>query len=65
MRNIRVFISSVQVEFAEERMLLCEYIRSDVLLGKFFVPFILKSFRRITGLHDRCICVRWRCVMCI
>lgn len=30
---IRVFISSVQAEFAEERRLLCNYIRQDALLG--------------------------------
>lgn len=43
MRDIRVFISSVQAEFVEERRFLCEYIRSDVLLGKFFVPFIFEE----------------------
>lgn len=36
MQRIRIFISSVQSEFAEERAMLCHYIRTDALLGKFF-----------------------------
>lgn len=43
MKRIRVFISSVQSEFAEERAMLCHYIRTDVLLGKFFEPFIFED----------------------
>jgi len=42
-QEIKVFISSVQREFAEERRLLCDYIRTDALLGKFFVPFIFED----------------------
>ena len=42
-REIKVFISSVQREFAKERRLLCDYIRTDALLGKFFVPFIFED----------------------
>lgn len=44
---IRVFISSVQREFAEERQLLCKYLREDALLGKFFVPFIFEELPAI------------------
>ena len=44
MRKIRVFISSVQNEFAEEREALFEYLHSDPLLGKFFEPFIFERF---------------------
>ena len=44
---IRVFISSVQREFAEERQLLCKYIREDALLGKFFLPFIFEELPAI------------------
>lgn len=44
---VRVFISSVQREFAEERRLLCEYIRTDALLSKFFVPFIFEELPAI------------------
>ena len=32
----RIFISSVQREFAKERKALAEYIRKDAILGKFF-----------------------------
>lgn len=45
MKRIKIFISSVQREFAEERAMLCHYIRTDVLLGKFFEPFYLKKFQ--------------------
>ena len=42
-QEIKIFISSVQREFAKERRLLCDYIRTDALLGKFFVPFIFED----------------------
>ena len=41
--KFRVFISSVQSEFAEERIRLVEYIRKDALLGLFFEPFIFEE----------------------
>lgn len=40
--SIKVFISSVQAEFAEERRKLFDYIQSDALLGRFFIPFIFE-----------------------
>ena len=43
MADIRVFISSVQKEFVNERRQLCDYIRTDGLLGRFFVPFIFED----------------------
>ena len=43
MKRIKIFISSVQSEFAEERAMLCYYIRTDALLGKFFEPFIFEE----------------------
>lgn len=43
MRPIRIFISSVQREFARERASLAEYIRTDALLGKFFEVFIFED----------------------
>jgi len=43
MPRIKIFISSVQSEFAEERQFLCDYISTDALLGKFFVPFIFEQ----------------------
>ena len=43
MERIKIFISSVQSEFIHERAMLCHYIRTDVLLGKFFEPFIFEE----------------------
>ena len=43
MKRIKIFISSVQREFAEERAMLCHYIRTDALLGKFFEPSIFEE----------------------
>lgn len=40
---IRIFISSVQQEFANERRLLADYIRQDALLGQFFETFIFEK----------------------
>lgn len=40
---IKIFISSVQKEFAEERAMLSSYIRQDALLGKFFDAFIFED----------------------
>ena len=42
MKRHRIFISSVQKEFAEERRLLAEYIRKDALLGV-FLPMAMPS----------------------
>lgn len=42
MAKKKIFISSVQAEFAEERKALHEYIVSDPLLGKFFEPFLFE-----------------------
>lgn len=43
MKRIRIFISSVQSEFAKERAMLGEYIRRDALLGKFFETFLFED----------------------
>ena len=43
MQRKKIFISSVQSEFAEERQILFEYLTSDALLGKFFDPFIFEN----------------------
>ena len=43
MKKKRVFISSVQSEFAVERQMLFDYLTSDILLGKFFEPFIFEN----------------------
>jgi len=41
-RRIKIFISSVQKEFAKEREVLANYITADALLGKFFEPFLFE-----------------------
>ena len=43
MQRKKIFISSVQSEFAEERQLLFDYLTTDALLGKFFKPFIFEN----------------------
>jgi len=43
MKKLRVFISSVQSEFSEERQMLFDYLISDALLGLFFEPFIFEK----------------------
>lgn len=43
MRKAKIFISSVQKEFANERKMLYEYITTDALLGKFFDVFIFEN----------------------
>lgn len=43
----RVFISSVQKEFAGERKALCSYIREDSLMSKFFKPFLFEELPAI------------------
>lgn len=43
MAKQRIFISSVQSEFADERHELHDYILSDSLLGRFFDPFIFEN----------------------
>ena len=39
----RIFISSVQREFAKERKALADYIRKDAILGRFFDVFIFEE----------------------
>ncbi|MCL2728234.1 MAG: DUF4062 domain-containing protein, partial [Bacteroidales bacterium] len=50
MQRKRVFISSVQSEFAAERQELYDYLTSDALLGKFFEPFIFENIPAL-GVH--------------
>jgi predicted HTH transcriptional regulator len=50
MAKIKIFISSVQAEFSEERQMLFEYILSDPLLGRFFDPFL---FERLPAIDRR------------
>jgi hypothetical protein len=50
MPKTKLFISSVQMEFAEERHALYEYIIADPLLGRFFEPFL---FERLPAIDQR------------
>ncbi len=43
MSRLKIFISSVQSEFASERQMLFHYITSDPLLGRFFEVFIFEN----------------------
>lgn len=43
MRKKRIFISSVQSEFASERRMLADYLRTDALFAKFFDTFIFED----------------------
>jgi len=49
MNRIRVFISSVQTEFAAERQMVFDYLQSDPLLGRFFEPFFLSECRLLAS----------------
>jgi len=46
MRKLKVFISSVQSKFAEERQMLFEYLMQNALPGLFFKPFIFNSYAK-------------------
>ncbi|MDE0089478.1 MAG: DUF4062 domain-containing protein, partial [Candidatus Poribacteria bacterium] len=43
MNPIRIFISSVQTEFAQERTALRDYLRDDPLMRRFFDPFLIED----------------------
>jgi hypothetical protein len=43
MQKKKVFISSVQSEFASERQMLFEYLITDALLCMFFEPFLFEK----------------------
>ena len=43
MSRIKIFISSVQNEFAEERRQIADYIRQDALFSMYFEPFLFEE----------------------
>ena len=43
MNHIRIFISSVQSEFAQERAALRDYLRADPLMRRFFGVFLFED----------------------
>ncbi|WP_347273777.1 Fic family protein [Candidatus Kuenenia sp.] len=52
MAKRKIFISSVQTEFSQERKALHEYICADPLLGKFFEPFLFELLPAIDQRAD-------------
>lgn len=52
MAKKKIFISSVQSEFAEERKALHDYLCADPLLGKFFDPFLFELLPAIDQRSD-------------
>jgi hypothetical protein len=42
MQRKKIFISSVQSEFSAERRMLCDYLTTDALFGKFFDVFVFE-----------------------
>lgn len=49
MRPLRIFISSVQQEFKEDRLELCHWLKNDPLMRRFFEPFLFEELPA----HDR------------
>ena len=51
----KIFISSVQKDFAKERKWLADYIRKDAILGRFFTVFLFEEVpaqeRNATGVY--------------
>ena len=43
MPKYKVFISSVQSEFSQERQLVFDFIRNDELMGQYFEPFVFEQ----------------------
>lgn len=52
MAKTKLFISSVQTEFASERQELYEYMQADPLLGRFFEPFLFEHLPAQDQLAD-------------
>jgi len=52
MNQIRIFFSSVQKEFSEERKALREFLRGDPLLGRFFDVFLFEDVPAIDKRAD-------------
>jgi predicted HTH transcriptional regulator len=52
MKPLRIFISSVQKEFAPERAAVRDYLRSDPLLRRFFEPFLFEDMPAVDRRAD-------------
>jgi len=53
MKRFKVFISSVQKEFSEERKEIVNYLTKDALLGGFFEPFIFEEVPANNNLPEK------------
>ena len=53
MTKKKIFISSVQSEFAAERQMLYEYMTTDALLGIYFEPFIFENVPALNASPSR------------
>jgi len=49
----KIFISSVQKEFANERRLLSDYLQKDALLGRFFDVFVFENLPATDNIPDK------------
>lgn len=49
MKSLRIFISSVQQEFKEDRLELYHWLKNDPLMRRFFEPFLFEELPA----HDR------------
>lgn len=54
MTPLRIFVSSVQKELADERATLSEYLRRDALLGRFFEAFLFEEMPAADHRADSC-----------
>ena len=54
MISLRIFISSVQKELAEERIALRDYLQGDALLRRFFEVFLFEDMPAIDQRADAC-----------
>jgi predicted HTH transcriptional regulator len=51
---LRIFVSSVQKELAEERVALRDYLQCDALLSRFFAPFLFEDLPAVDQHADAC-----------
>ena len=55
----KIFISSVQKEFAQERQILYNCLQKDALLGKFFDVFVFENVPAIDNAPDKTLFGLW------
>jgi len=65
MTPIRIFISSVQKEFADERAALRDYLRGDALMRRFFEVFLFEDVPAADGARTTCTWTRSGAATCM